>query len=78
MIEKEARLLQNLWVRNAKPSRFVKQNAGPSLNMRTLGGFTLLEVILVMVVMGLLACLATPAVRVARERAECGADVSLS
>jgi len=76
MIEKEARLLQNLWVRNAKPSRSVKQNAGPSLNMRRVGGFTLLEVILAMVVVGLLACLATPAVRVARERAERGADVS--
>ncbi len=43
---------------------------------RKTGGFSLLELILTVVVIGLLACLAIPAVRGARERAERGADVS--
>jgi prepilin-type N-terminal cleavage/methylation domain-containing protein len=43
---------------------------------RGTGGFSLLELILAVVVIGLLACLAIPAVRTAREKAERGADVS--
>lgn len=49
---------------------------GSSSQGKVIQGFSLLEVILAMVVIGLLAALLVPAVRTARERADRGADVA--
>jgi len=49
---------------------------GLSSRGKGIRGFSLLEVILAMVVIGLLAALSVPAVKTARERADRGADVA--
>jgi prepilin-type N-terminal cleavage/methylation domain-containing protein len=72
MVEVEVSWRVNLSMMKPRGSKVARFSQGRG----AVRAFTLLEVILAMVVIGLLACLAIPAVRTAREKAERGADVS--